>query len=100
MSKIRSTSRWKRVRRKVLDRDKHRCRKCGIFTSRFEVDHVVPLEAGGAEYALDNLQTLCRPCHFAKTTLDRGGVPHVPDAAWERLKAEMGVVVSQFEVGG
>ena len=61
MSKVRSTARWKRARRAALERDGYRCRKCGRAAGRFEVDHVVPLEAGGAPYALDNLQSLCRP---------------------------------------
>lgn len=29
------------------------------------VDHVTPLSHGGAEYDLDNLRVLCRPCHGA-----------------------------------
>ena len=90
MSKVRSLARWKRVRRAALERDGYRCRACGKAAGRFEIDHIVPLEAGGAAYDLDNLQTLCKfPCHAAKTTIDRGGIPHVPDAAWERLKAEL-----------
>ena len=87
MNEVRSLAKWKRVRRLALDRDGYRCRACGKAAGRFEIDHVVPIAAGGAPFDLDNLQSLCRPCHFAKTTLDRGGVPHVPDAAWERLKA-------------
>ena len=89
MNEVRSLAKWKRVRRLALDRDGYRCRACGKAAGRFEIDHVVPIAAGGAPFDLDNLQSLCRPCHFAKTTLDRGGVPHVPDAAWERLKAEL-----------
>ena len=89
MNKVRSAARWKRVRRQAIERDGYRCRKCGRASGRFEVDHVVPISAGGAAYELDNLQSLCRPCHFAKTTVDRGGVPHVPDAAWGRLVGEL-----------
>ena len=32
-----------------------------------EVDHVIALSAGGEMYALTNLASMCRPCHFAKT---------------------------------
>ena len=88
MNKVRSAARWKRVRLAVLDRDGWRCRHCGR-AGRFEVDHIIPLEAGGAAFDMDNLQSLCRPCHFAKTTIDRGGVPHAPDAAWGRLVGEI-----------
>ena len=31
------------------------------------MDHVRPLDKGGAPLDLANLQALCRPCHFAKT---------------------------------
>ena len=89
---VRSLARWKKIRRAAIERDGYRCRACGKAAGRFEVDHIIPLAAGGgggAPFDLDNLQTLCRPCHFDKTTLDRGGVPHVPDAAWERLVGEL-----------
>jgi len=32
-----------------------------------EVDHIIPLHQGGAAVDLDNLQTLCRDCHLAKS---------------------------------
>ena len=89
MSEVRSLAKWKRVRRAAIERDGYRCRACGKAAGRFEVDHIIPLAAGGAPFDLENTQTLCRPCHFQKSTLDRGGVPHVPDAAWMRLKAEL-----------
>ena len=89
MSNVRSLARWKRVRRLVLERDGYRCRACGKASGRFEVDHIIPLSFSGAPFDMENLQTLCRPCHFDKTTLDRGGVPHAPDAAWMRLVGEL-----------
>lgn len=57
---------WAVVRREVLERDGYRCRRCGR-AGRLEVDHVKPIAAGGSLYDLDNLQSLCRPCHFDKT---------------------------------
>ena len=50
---------------------------------------MVGLAAGGAPFDLENLQALCKPCHLVKTTTERGGVPHAPDAAWGRLTAEL-----------
>ena len=88
-TKVRSLAKWKRVRRAAIERDGYRCRHCGKAAGRFEVDHIKPLSEGGAPFDLENLQPLCRPCHFDKTTLDRGGVPHAPDAAWQRLVGEL-----------
>ena len=89
MNKARSVARWRRVRLAVLERDGWRCRKCGRAAGRLEVDHIVPLNKGGAAYELANLQALCRGDHFRKSAIDRGGVPHVADAGWERLTAEL-----------
>ena len=89
MSEVRSLAKWKRVRRAAIERDGYRCRHCGRAAGRFEVDHIIPLSEGGAPYALDGLQTLCVPCHLYKSTVERGGIPHVPDAAWERLVGEL-----------
>ena len=79
--------RWEWVRRQVLDRDGWRCAQCGK-AGRLEVDHLVPLEKGGQPYAMENLGAKCRPCHFAKTAIERGGKPTVIGAerqAWGRL---------------
>ena len=55
-----------------------------------EVDHIVPLAAGGAPYDPENLQTLCRPCHFDKTRRDRGARPVTRESlAWAALMAEI-----------
>lgn len=46
------------------------CRTCyaqGIVTiEALEVDHITPLAEGGTD-THDNRQTLCKPCHRAKT---------------------------------
>ena len=47
------------------------CARIGRVRAAQEVDHVVPLHAGGADDAR-NLQGLCRPCHAAKTARDAG----------------------------
>jgi len=61
---------WQARRRRVLRRDDYTCRACGLRSTRvddisFDVDHVVPKSDGGS-HALDNLQTLCLPCHAKK----------------------------------
>lgn len=52
------------VRRRILARDKHRCRQCRS-AERLEIDHVVPVVFGGGADE-SNLQVLCRPCNAAK----------------------------------
>ena len=55
-------------RRRVLERDDHRCRACGA-TDRLEIDHVIPISQGGTSED-DNLQVLCNPCNRVKGAAD------------------------------
>ena len=59
-------SRWATTRLLALLRDGYRCVRCQK-AGRLEVDHVVPVHRGGAEYELSNTQTLCKKCHISKT---------------------------------
>lgn len=56
---------WRRLRRRVLDRDGWQCVICSS-PYPLEVDHRVPVERGGG-HEMRNLQTLCRGCHIRKT---------------------------------
>ncbi len=65
--------RWMAMRESVLRRDKGLCLLCqahGRATQADEVDHIVPLEQGGTD-ADANLQSVCRPCHRAKSAAER-----------------------------
>ena len=63
--------RWEVVRRAVFDRDDWRCRRVRPSWEALECDHVrAAPKAGGEPWALDNLQTLCRGCHVAKTATE------------------------------
>ena len=66
----RDWKRWALTRLAVFKRDRYRCRQCGK-AGRLECDHVTPLQAGGAEWAMRNLQTLCRAHHIEKTNRER-----------------------------
>ena len=83
------SSRWQRTRRRIFQRDGYRCRKCGR-AGRLEVDHVVPIEKGGAPWADSNLQTLCRGCHIEKTAAERQPEQIDPErAAWRKVLARL-----------
>ena len=49
---------------RVLDRDGHKCLRCGA-TERLHIDHVRPGSLGG-DSVDDNLQTLCASCNTSK----------------------------------
>ena len=60
-------ARWQRVRRMHLASEPL-CRTCGL--PAVLVDHIVPIRDAGARLDDDNLQSLCRRCHDAKTAED------------------------------
>lgn len=73
---------WQSMRKKVFERDKHRCVECGsdgITHTNYEyveldADHIIPIALGGDEWEIDNLQTLCKKCHKIKTKKDMGKI--------------------------
>lgn len=67
----RNTARWRKVR-KVILREHPICEHCGR-TFATEVNHIVPIIDGGAEYDLDNLEALCTECHKTVTREQRTG---------------------------
>ncbi len=79
---------WARIRRAILDRDGWRCVACGA-AGRLEIDHVITLDSGGAETDPANLQTLCVPCHVAKTRRERGEGPD--RTAWREYLTRLAI---------
>ena len=63
---------WHKRRLDVLIRDAYRCRGClRVVAGRAaHVDHVLPLDDGGTDDAL-NLQVLCEECHGRKTRAEQ-----------------------------
>lgn len=63
---------WYHTRNDVLDRDSEQCQDCGLpredhretFDRDLEVHHIKPVSEGGPKYDMDNLVTLCVPCHL------------------------------------
>ena len=65
-----NTARWQRLRIAKLSREPlcEDCDAIGRLTPASHVDHVRPISDGGHPFpALDDLASLCLPCHSAKT---------------------------------
>lgn len=60
---------WRRIRDRILVRDRYTCQQCGRIGDDNQVDHIVNVAQGGTDDD-SNLQTLCIPCHKAKTALE------------------------------
>ncbi len=58
---------WRATRRRVFERDKGICQECGQAVTTFECDHIYPRASGGDD-SLENLRTLCKPCHIKATS--------------------------------
>ena len=64
---------WRKLRLMILQRDPicKECEKKNIFVSSIVVDHILPINKGGAKYNADNLQGLCTTCHNRKSARDK-----------------------------
>ena len=80
--------RWAAVRNKAMERAGYRSELSGM-AGRLEVDHVIPLHRGGAEYDLSNVQVLTRAEHVEKTRAENRREPTPAESAWRELVAEM-----------
>lgn len=63
---------WGRLRQAILSRDSHLCQVCkanGRITPANAVDHITPKSQGGTDDP-DNLQSICDPCHYIKSTAE------------------------------
>lgn len=82
--------RWPALRTMAKRRDGWQCVKCGS-RYRLEVDHIERvLDAPDRAFDLDNLQTLCGPCHGAKTRLETGHPELSPERKkWRELLRQM-----------
>lgn len=72
-------SKWDQLRIDVLRRDNGLCQEClrngkvtpvGHKPFTAFCDHITPKAEGGTD-DMANLQTLCRPCHTAKTDIEK-----------------------------
>lgn len=65
--------RWRELRSRLIEGDPAKwlkCAQCGEYAtdpSRIHLDHIKPLNQGGARLDERNLQPLCPECHGGKT---------------------------------
>lgn len=99
MSGFYSTPAWRRLRDWKLSANPmcELCRRLGRLTPACEVDHILPINSGGAPLDQDNLQSLCKTCHSRKTMAERhsttmkgcdaNGRPVDPNHPWSKEKS-------------
>lgn len=60
---------WDAARTYVIHRDRFTCQRCRrrFRVAELEVDHRLEIARGGPSLEYENLQTICRSCHRAKT---------------------------------
>ena len=64
---------WDKLRLVILARDNGLCVLCheaGRLTPAAQVDHIIPKAEGGTDQE-SNLQSVCVPCHRAKTDREK-----------------------------
>lgn len=57
------------IRQQLFRRDGGQCCNCGKVCAEdeWDADHIIEVKNGGGGCGLENLQTLCKTCHKAKT---------------------------------
>lgn len=71
-----ATKQWQDIRRLVLRSSPLCvvCKKAGRFVAAEHVDHIKPHKGDEATFFdVENLQSLCKPCHSRKTVTEDGG---------------------------
>lgn len=75
------TTRWRKVRKQVLIRDRELCQECkrrGEFTKGNTVHHVIHAREDVTKFFdLSNLETICPACHNREHTERTGGKKRV-----------------------
>lgn len=79
MDEFNRNNSWYFVRKDVLRRDRYTCRICKQrFRKAFlDVDHIIPLQMAKNFFDKDNLRTLCKECHKAKSRLDKEALDEI-----------------------
>ena len=74
-SSLYDSTKWRNLRDSILLRDNYLCKLCGVPVKEapgdYAIDHIKPVNLGGAFFEVANLQTLCKRCHERKSQSER-----------------------------
>ena len=72
-----STTAWRKLS-KEMRINNPKCNACSQFKSisNLVLDHIIPINQGGAIWDKRNLQVLCGTCHNAKSAAESNGVKY------------------------
>ena len=72
-TKFYQSTAWRKLREEKLRKNPicEQCIRIGLIIPAQVVDHIVPINKGGAALDIDNLQSLCNPCHNRKSAMDK-----------------------------
>ena len=70
---IYNSRQWRKLRQMVLHNQPIcvMCEQKNIYTTANTIDHILPINKGGAVWSIDNLQSLCSSCHNKKSARDK-----------------------------
>jgi hypothetical protein len=91
------TSRSKRARFEIFERDGFTCQYCGAMPPdvTLQLDHIHPISKGGADTE-DNLTTACRDCNAGKSNRILGAVIPRPDADAEYMRTQQEIAEARM----
>lgn len=72
-AKFYNSKAWRRaaLRHKMQNPICELCEENGIISPAEITDHILAISSGGDKMDFSNLQSLCRPCHMAKSNKER-----------------------------
>lgn len=72
-TKFYQSTAWRKLRAVKLKQSPmcEQCERNGRITPAQMVDHIVPINKGGASLDIENLQSLCNACHNRKSAKDK-----------------------------
>ena len=70
---IYNSRQWRKLRQMILHKQPIcvMCQQKKRYKTANTIDHILPINKGGAVWSIDNLQALCTSCHNKKSARDK-----------------------------